>query len=146
MVWGPPPCLTMWRNPRVFGFTGASRAATPEPERALIAFVVSSLLCVSTASTRAAAIFALVACPVRHHQHAALAARGCALMRVSRFQVPKRPPLSDVCGHGCQYPACRPRSGRVHGLGDDCRRSVCMRRCGLLTILLQVVRGDKSSA
>src|SRR5712691_124679 len=51
MALGPPPCLTMWRKPRVLGFTGASRAATPEPEgRALIALVLSSLLCVSSCS------------------------------------------------------------------------------------------------
>src|ERR1700719_1741586 len=86
MALGPAPCLTMWRNPRVLGFAGASRAAAPEPEgRALIAFVVSSLLCVSAASARAAAVFAFVARAVRHHQHAAFAARRRALVGVAQF-------------------------------------------------------------
>src|SRR5437867_10408408 len=41
MALGPPPCLTMWRNPRVFGFAGASFAATPDPEEsALIVGVI----------------------------------------------------------------------------------------------------------
>src|SRR6266436_7948405 len=41
MALGPAPCLTMWRNPWVLGFSGASRAATPEPEgRALIVGVI----------------------------------------------------------------------------------------------------------
>src|SRR5260370_25923564 len=85
MAWGPPPCLTMWRNPRVLGFDGASRAATPEPEgRALIALVFSSLLCSLAAAARAAAIFALVARAIRHHQHAALAARWRALVGVAQ--------------------------------------------------------------
>src|SRR5260370_8017319 len=85
MAWGPPPCLTMWRNPRVLGFDGASRAATPEPEgRALIALVFSSLLCSLAAAARAAAIFALVARAIRHHQHAALAHRWRALMGVAQ--------------------------------------------------------------
>src|SRR5467141_4885238 len=86
MALGPAPCLTMWRKPRVLGFAGASRAATPEPEeRALIVFVVSSLLCFSAASARAAAVFAFVACAVGHHQHAALAARRRALMGVAQL-------------------------------------------------------------
>src|SRR6266478_3178742 len=86
MALGPAPCLTMWRKPRVLGFAGASRAATPEPEeRALIVFVVSSLLCVLAASARAAAIFAFVACAVRHHQHAALAARRRALVGIAQL-------------------------------------------------------------
>src|ERR1700741_688772 len=87
MALGPPPCLTMWRNPRVFGFTGASRAATPEPEgRALIAIRLLSLLCFLAATAGAAAIFALVACAVRHHQHAALAACGCAFMGIGQLR------------------------------------------------------------
>src|SRR6266403_5967887 len=86
MALGPAPCLTMWRNPRVLGFAGASRAATPEPEeRALIVFVVSSLLCVSAASAGAAAVFAFVACAVRHHQHAALAACRRALVGIAQL-------------------------------------------------------------
>src|SRR5882724_5220939 len=87
MAWGPPPCLTMWRNPRVLGFAGASRAATPEPEeRALIAFVFLSLLCCLAAAARAAAIFAFVASAVRHHQHAALAARRRAFMGIGQLR------------------------------------------------------------
>src|ERR1700680_4803118 len=86
MALGPAPCLTMWRNPRVLGFAGASRAATPEPEeRALIVFVVLSLLCVLAASARAAAVFAFVARAVRHHQHAALAACRRALVGIAQF-------------------------------------------------------------
>src|SRR5258708_12737936 len=86
MAWGPAPCRTMCRNPCVLGFAGASRAATPEPEeRALIVFVVSSLLCFSAASARTAAVFAFVARAVRHHQHAALAARRRALMGVAQL-------------------------------------------------------------
>src|SRR5713101_4253621 len=88
----PAPCRTMCKNPRVPGFAGASRAATPEPEgKALIAFVVASLLCFSAASAGAAAIFAFVARAVRHHQHAALAARGRALVGVRRLQRLWRP-------------------------------------------------------
>src|SRR5437879_10579593 len=88
MAWGPAPCLTMWRNPRVLGFVGASRAATPEPEgRALIALVFSSLLCSSAAPARAAAVFALVARAVRHHQHAALTARRRAFMRIGQLRL-----------------------------------------------------------
>src|SRR6266513_3999201 len=86
MALGPAPCLTMWRKPRVLGFAGASRAATAEPEgRALIVYVVSSLLCVSAASARAAAVFAFVARTVRHHQHAALAARRRALVGIAQL-------------------------------------------------------------
>src|SRR5213082_239345 len=86
MACGPAPCLTMWRNPRVLGFAGASRAATPEPEgRALIAFVLSSLLSFSAASARAAAVFAFVARAVRHHQHAAFAARRRALVGIAQL-------------------------------------------------------------
>src|SRR3984893_6305046 len=86
MALGPAPCLTMWRNPRVLGSAGASRAAAPEPEgRALIVSVVSSLLCVSAAAARAAAVFAFVARAVRHHQHAALAARRRALVGIAQF-------------------------------------------------------------
>src|SRR5258708_20359727 len=89
MALGPPPCLTMWRNPRVFafcgGFSGASLAAVPEPEeRALIVGVLSPVFRSSTASARAAAIFAFVARAVRHHQHAALAARRRAFMPIAR--------------------------------------------------------------
>src|SRR5438309_7695509 len=85
MAWGPAPCLTIWRNPRVLGFAGASRAATPEPEgRALIAIVLSSLLYASAATAGAAAILAFVACAVRHHQHAALAARRRTFVRIAR--------------------------------------------------------------
>src|SRR6266566_603539 len=87
MAWGPAPCLTIWRNPRVLGFAGASRAATPEPEgRALIALVFSSLLCSSAAAAGAAAVFAFVASAVRHHQHAALAARRSAFMRIGQLR------------------------------------------------------------
>src|SRR5882672_10233902 len=83
---GPAPCLTMCRNPLVFGLAGASRAATPEPEgSALISFVVSPVLCSSTAAARAAAVFTLVARAVRHHQHPALAARRRTLMCVGQL-------------------------------------------------------------
>src|SRR2546423_8008680 len=82
MVWGPTPCLTMWRNPRVLRFGGARCAATPEPEgRALIALVLAFLL--SAASARAAAVLTFVASAVRHHQHAALAARRRALVGIA---------------------------------------------------------------
>src|SRR5437867_811051 len=92
MACGPAPCLTMWRNPRVLGFAGASRAATPEPEgRALIAVVLSSLLCSSAAAAGAAAgaaaIFAFVASAVRHHQHAALAACRRAFVGVGQLRL-----------------------------------------------------------
>src|SRR5256885_1394987 len=84
MAWGPTPCLTMWRNPRFLRFGGASRAATPEPEgRALIAFVLAFLLSFSAASARAAAVLTFVASAVRHHQHAALAARRRALVGIA---------------------------------------------------------------
>src|SRR5438270_3820708 len=86
MAWGPAPCLTIWRNPRVLGFAGASRAATPEPEgRALIAIVLSSLLYASAATAGAAAILAFVACAVRHHQHAAFAACRRSFMRIGQL-------------------------------------------------------------
>src|SRR5437660_1193204 len=98
MACGPAPCLTIWRNPRVLGFAGASRAATPEPEgRALIAIVLSSLLYASAATAGAAAILAFVACAVRHHQHAAFAAcRRMLQMRElrqhQRLQLKSAPP------------------------------------------------------
>src|SRR5260370_16958573 len=96
MAWGTAPCVTMWRNPRVLGFAGASRAATPEAEeRALIVFVVSSLRCVSAASARAAAVFAFVARTVRHHQHSALAARRRALVGIAQFW-PAQPHLHRI--------------------------------------------------
>src|ERR1700720_2664087 len=86
MACGPAPCLTMCKNPLVLGLAGASRAATPEPEEsALIVSVLSPVLCSSTAAARAAAIFALVARAVRHHQHAALAARRRAFVRVGQL-------------------------------------------------------------
>src|SRR5467141_5201958 len=87
MALGPPPCLTMCKKPRVLGFAGASRAATPEPEgSALIVGVLSAVFRFSTATARAAAVFALVARAVRHHQHAALAACGCAFMRIGQLR------------------------------------------------------------
>src|SRR5467141_1454348 len=86
MALGPAPCLTIWRNPRVLGFAGASRAATPEPEgRALIALVLASLLCSSAAAAGAAAVFAFVASAVRHHQHAAFAACRRAFVRIGQL-------------------------------------------------------------
>src|SRR6267378_2464049 len=86
MACGPAPCLTMCKNPLVLGLAGASRAATPEPEgRALIAFVLSPVLCASTAAARAAAVFALVARAVRYHQHAALGAGWRAFVRVGQL-------------------------------------------------------------
>src|SRR2546421_6089845 len=76
----------MCRTPRVLGFAGASRAATPEPEgRALIAFVLSSLHSFSAASARAAAVFAFVARAVWHHQHAAFAARRRAFVGIAQL-------------------------------------------------------------
>src|SRR5712692_1306872 len=85
MAWGPAPCRTICRNPRVLGLAGASRAATPAPDgRALIGYVLSTLLCPLAASARAAAVLAFVARAVRHHQHAALAARGRALMCIGK--------------------------------------------------------------
>src|SRR5260370_33727452 len=100
MAVGPAPCLTICRKPRVLGLAGASRAATPEPEGwALIVFGVLASPCgqeqrrkaaatwpvlASTAAARAAAVFAFVAGAVGHHQHAALAARGPAFIRVGR--------------------------------------------------------------
>src|SRR5260370_29219077 len=88
MALGPPPCRAMCRTPRVFGFSGGffgdSRAAVPEPEeRALI--VGGALTCLSTASAGAATVLAFVASAVRHHQHAAFAARRRALVRVCRL-------------------------------------------------------------
>src|SRR6266850_3890590 len=83
---GPAPCLTMCKNPLVFGLAGASRAAAAEPEgSALIVSVLSPVLCSSTASARAATVFALVARAVRYHQHAALAARRRAFVRVGQL-------------------------------------------------------------
>src|ERR1700741_3415349 len=84
---GPPPCRSIWRYPWVLGLSGTSRAATPEPDgRALIGFVLSPVHCTSTAAAGAAAVLAFVACAVRHHQHAALAARRRALVRVSQLR------------------------------------------------------------
>ena len=75
----------MCRNPRVFGFSGDSRAAVPEPEeRALIVGVLSPVFRSSTAAARAAAIFTFVAGAIRHHQHAALAARWRAFVGVAQ--------------------------------------------------------------
>src|SRR3977135_3040024 len=97
MALGPPPCLTMCKKPRVLGFAGASRAATPEPEgSALIVGVLSAVFRFSTAIARAAAVLALVARAVRHHQHAALAARGRALVRVRQLHRLYRPILSPA--------------------------------------------------
>src|SRR6266851_1061701 len=105
MALGPPPCLAMWRNPRVFRFSGASRAAVPVPEeRALIVGVLSPVLRSSTASAGAAAILAFVASAIRHHQHAALAARRRALVGVCRLQWlwhPIRSAGQDSRGHNC---------------------------------------------
>src|SRR5216683_7556410 len=131
MALGPAPCLTMCRNPRVLRFAGASRAATPEPEgRALIAFVLAFLLCFSAASARAAAVLTFVASAVRHHQHAALAARRRALVGVCRLQ-------------WLWHPI---RSAGQDSRGHNCGRSVGVRRTGLLAVQLQVVCGDKSPA
>src|SRR5438105_15225044 len=92
MAWGPTPCLTMWRNPRVLRFAGASRAATPEPEgSALIALVLAFLLSFSAASAGAAAVLTFVASAVRHHQHAALAARRRSLVRIASLWRGQRP-------------------------------------------------------
>src|SRR5437016_12648178 len=96
MALGPAPCLTMCRNPRVLGFAGASRAATPEPDgRALIAFVLSSLLAFSATSARAAAVLAFVARAVRHYQHAAFAARRPALVSLAH-PWPAQPHLHGI--------------------------------------------------
>src|SRR2546427_12134825 len=98
----------MWRNPRVFGFpggfAGASCAATPVPEGwALIAFVLSPVLSFSAAAAGAAAILAFVACAVRHHQHAALAACRRAFVRVRQLQWLGSPICSARCQHGPRY-------------------------------------------
>src|SRR5216684_7414248 len=100
MALGPAPCLTMCRNPWVLGLAGASRAATPEPDgRALIGYVLLTLLCFSAAAARAAAVFAFVASAVRHHQHAALAAGRRAFVRIRRFKRPWHP--IRACGRIC---------------------------------------------
>src|ERR1700719_437275 len=76
----PPPCRAMRKNPRVFGLRGVSCAAVAAPDWvALISLwappgVTPSALLKLAAARRAAAVFALVARPVRHHQHAALGA------------------------------------------------------------------------
>src|SRR5229473_6910186 len=53
MAWGPAPCRTIWRNPRVLGFAGASRDATPEPDgRALIVSFTSATSSCGAASRK----------------------------------------------------------------------------------------------
>src|SRR5579864_768676 len=82
----------MCKNPRALGFAGASLAASPEPEKCtLIVSWPSVVPMSSTAAARAAAVLALVARPVRHHEHAALRAGGRAFVRVSLLQ-------GGVCG------------------------------------------------
>src|SRR5258708_22146663 len=130
----PAPCLTMCKKPRVPGFAGASLAATPEPEeRALIVFVVRSLLCWSTASARAAAVLAFVARAVRHHQHAALAARGRALVGIAQLWRGQRHLHGIERSFVHRWKSCR-RSG-----------SSGMLRRGS-GIQLQVICGDESPA
>src|SRR5216684_2391323 len=133
MALGPPPCLTMWRNPRVFGFSGGfsrdSRAAVPEPEeRALIVGVLSPVFRSSTASARAAAVLAFVASAVRHHQHAAFAARRRALVRVCR-----------LCG--IYFPARRHLRCQNSRSGNSGAFPM-----SAASIQLQIVSGNKSSA
>src|SRR5216684_8215467 len=150
MALGPPPCLTMWRNPRVFGFSGGfsrdSRAAVPEPEeRALIVGVLSPVFRSSTASARAAAVLALVARTVRHHQHAALAARRRALPRVVASILQGHVPVKDVLIRGpivvylswIRCGRCSPwrNGGRRHRDRSAFRPSSA--------IQLQIIRGDK---
>src|SRR5437016_11635133 len=108
MALGPAPCLTMWRNPRVLGFAGAIRAATPEPEgRALIAFVLLSLLSFSAAPARAAAVLAFVARAVRHHQHAAFAARRRALVGIAQLWRGQRHLHGIQCSFVHRWKGCR---------------------------------------
>src|SRR5271155_467142 len=87
MALGPPPCRTICKNPRVFGLSGANLAASPEPEEiALIASCPSGERASSTAAARAAAVLALVASAVRHHEHAALGTGWRALVRIPLFR------------------------------------------------------------
>src|SRR4029077_12933279 len=113
----------MCRNPRAFGFSGASLAASPEPEvRALIVPYLLFAPPASTAAARAAAILALVAGAVRHHEHAALGTRRCTLVRVTRLHLLRHP----VCPAGRQ----------------DCWRHYCCRgvRCACtLAIQFQII-------
>src|SRR6476646_8589751 len=111
MALGPAPCRTMCRNPRAFGFSGASLAASPEPEEsALIASYPWFVPLASTAAARAAAILALVAGPVRHHEHAALGARRRALVRVPRLG--RSDSRLQTCHHGVSH--CRQRLNGSH--------------------------------
>src|SRR5580704_74285 len=77
----------MCKNPRAFGFSGAGLAASPEPEECtLIVSCPSAEAASSTAPARAAAVLALVARAIRHHEHAAFGAGGRTFMRVSLLQ------------------------------------------------------------
>src|SRR5215470_8964867 len=109
MACGPAPWRSIWRKPRVLGWAGASRAATPEPEGCALIVLAFSRLARgflsldlahpgirlnggrSAAAASAAAVFAFVTSAVGYHQHAALAAGGCAFMRIRRLERFGRP-------------------------------------------------------
>src|SRR5260370_655074 len=86
----PPPCRAMRRNPLVLGLSGASLAAINAPRWDVLIDLWASSASFSgspklTAPRSAAAVLALVASPVRHHQHAALGASRRTLVRVARL-------------------------------------------------------------
>src|ERR1041384_1111160 len=148
MAWGPAPCRSIWRKPRVLGWDGASCAATPEPEGcALIVLAFSRLargflsldlahpgtwlseIRHSAAAAGAAAVLALITSAIGHHQHAALAAGRRAFMRVGQL-------------HGGGRSGKRSQRRKNRWSGD--RRASASRVSP--TIQLQVVRRNESPA
>src|SRR5690349_9933413 len=147
MAWGPAPCLSMWRKPRVLGWAGASRAATPEPEGWALIVLGFSLLArdilshsfdasvafpfertprfasndnprCSAAATGAAAVFAFVASAVGHHEHAALATGRRAFMGIGRLERRRHPVRPTTCRQRRSHSQGRSEERRV---GKECR-------------------------
>src|SRR5229473_3205006 len=134
---GPPPCRAMRRNPLVFGLSGASLAAIAAPGWDVLISLWASPLGSFGASPElaapgsAAAVLALVASPVRHHQHAALGASRRTLVRVARL--------------GRRRNGDRRRQAQRLRTHRRCRY-VCVQRCCLISVQLQIVRRNKAPA
>src|SRR5258708_3204986 len=134
MVPGPAPWRTMCKKPWALGFSCTSPAcmAGPVGVALMSRWASSTLSGLSAAARCAAAVFALIACAVGHHQHAALGAGWGAFVGVALFCGGRR-----VAG----------RDGGEHGFDH---RRIC--RCGscgggdLFASQLQIVGGDEAAA
>src|SRR6266446_44169 len=138
---GPVPCRAMRRKPLVLGLSVASVVAIAAPGwDVLIELWASPGSSGSSAKLAAAgsaaAVLALVAGPIGHHQHAAFGAGRRAFVRVARFEglrIGKWRREAHRFGHRRRYR--RDLRGRS---GNGC--------CSVLAVQLQIIGGNETPA